>query len=493
MRARFVALVLAAVAAGVAAAVALAAPSSERASATAIAVIVKVPGQADVSAGTVSAPPTATETVAGYAFGESVLVAGGVARAQTGPGAAPHAVASGELNGISLLGGAVTLDRVVVRAEALASGDPTGNFSGSRLEGLTVLGTQVAPSANGRIELGEIGYAVALEQAVQHEDGDGPGYRGFVAALHVYLTSARAGLPAGSEIILGYAEAAVRGEPPAPGSPAAPEEAEEEAEEEATPEQGGSPGASAASGEREPDAPPPGAHGGPPAIVRHPPADVQPDITGEGFVFPVYGQSGFSDDFAAPRADTIWHHGNDVFAPLGAPVLAATDGTLFLVGWNRLGGHRLWLRDDQGNEYYYAHLSAYSPLAAAGARVQTGDVLGFVGASGAAGGVPHLHFEIHPRALLGLGYDGVINPYTYLLAWRARQDRDFRVTVPVAEAARPGAVLLDGNDISTASGLDPAAVERTLLGSPLSPSLGQLLLSSSPPGLVGAPAGFARS
>jgi hypothetical protein len=241
---------------------------------------------------------------------------------------------------------------------------------------------------------------------------------------------------------------------------------------------------------REPEPAPPGAVGGPPAIVRDPPESVRPDITGGGFAFPVYGTASFSDDFAAPRADTIWHHGNDIFAPLGAPVLAVTDGTLFLVGWNRLGGHRLWLRDDQGNEYYYAHLSAYSPLAVDGARVQSGDVLGFAGESGVAGGVPHLHFEIHPRALLGLGYDGVINPYTYLLAWQAQQDRDFSITIPVAEAPKPGAVLLEGNDISTASGLDPDAVVR-LFESPLLLGVEEAgLLTPSPPGLVGAPPGF---
>ena len=34
-----------------------------------------------------------------------------------------------------------------------------------------------------------------------------------------------------------------------------------------------------------------------------------------GYVFPVYGPSSFTNDFAASRADTGWHHGNDIFAP----------------------------------------------------------------------------------------------------------------------------------------------------------------------------------
>ncbi len=91
------------------------------------------------------------------------------------------------------------------------------------------------------------------------------------------------------------------------------------------------------------------------------------------------------DSFGAPRT-TTWHHGVDIFAPLGAPILAVADGTLFRVGWNDVGGNRLWLRDGAGNEFYYAHLSAYSPLAQEGAQVKAGDVIGFVGTTGDAAG-----------------------------------------------------------------------------------------------------------
>ena len=78
-------------------------------------------------------------------------------------------------------------------------------------------------------------------------------------------------------------------------------------------------------------------------------------------------------------------------------MLAVAGGTIFSVGWNDIGGNRLWLRDTKGNEFYYAHLSAFSTLAVNGAQVQAGDVIGFVGNTGdAAGTPPHLHFEIHP-------------------------------------------------------------------------------------------------
>jgi murein DD-endopeptidase MepM/ murein hydrolase activator NlpD len=138
-----------------------------------------------------------------------------------------------------------------------------------------------------------------------------------------------------------------------------------------------------------------------------------------GYVFPVAGKASFSDDFGVPRT-TTWHHGNDIFAVRGTPLVAVAAGTLFNVGWNDVGGNRLWLRDAAGNEYYYAHLAGFSPLAEEGARVNAGDVIGYVGDSGdAAGTPPHLHFEIHPPELQSQGYDGVVNPYPYLTAWKA--------------------------------------------------------------------------
>ena len=73
------------------------------------------------------------------------------------------------------------------------------------------------------------------------------------------------------------------------------------------------------------------------------PPDITPKLTAGGYVFPVYGPSSFGDTFKAPRGDVSggWHHGDDIFAPLGAPLLAVASGTVFSVGWNRIGGNRL--------------------------------------------------------------------------------------------------------------------------------------------------------
>jgi murein DD-endopeptidase MepM/ murein hydrolase activator NlpD len=188
-------------------------------------------------------------------------------------------------------------------------------------------------------------------------------------------------------------------------------------------------------------------------------------------VFPVYGPASFGDTFGAPRPNVSggWHHGEDIVAPLGTPLLAVADGTLFSIGWNDIGGWRLWLRDAQGNEFYYAHLSAYAPVAVDGTRIEAGAVLGFVGKSGdAEASIPHLHFEIHPVSLLALGYDGAVAPYPFLAAWRRADDVSFDTGrrygtpgTPVA-APRAGAVLLEASDISRASGLRRGAAAEAL-------------------------------
>src|SRR4029453_9516285 len=182
-------------------------------------------------------------------------------------------------------------------------------------------------SANQKIPLGDWGYAIALEQAVTDQNTSlRRGHRGFVVGLHVHLTADHGGLSAGTEIFIGYAEAAATAAkavvpPPSPPPSSSP------------PHHQGSP------------APPPAGAPSTPPPVQSPPSGVHPHLTAGGYVFPVYGPASFSDDFGAARADTGWHHGNDIFAPLGAPVLAVTDGTLFLVGWNTIGGNRVWLRD----------------------------------------------------------------------------------------------------------------------------------------------------
>ncbi len=150
------------------------------------------------------------------------------------------------------------------------------------------------------------------------------------------------------------------------------------------------------------------------------PLEVTPPLGQGAYVFPVVGVSGYGDSYGAFRGDVHgkWHHGDDIFAALGAPVVAVANGTINRVGWHKRGGWRLWVRDAAANQFYYAHLSGYAPRVFHTRHVRAGDVLGFVGNTGDAfASPPHLHFEVHPHQLLRLRYDGAVNPTTYLNSW----------------------------------------------------------------------------
>jgi Peptidase family M23 len=150
------------------------------------------------------------------------------------------------------------------------------------------------------------------------------------------------------------------------------------------------------------------------------PLTVTPPLGQGSYIFPVVGVSGYGDSYGAFRGDVHgkWHHGDDIFAALGTPVVAVANGTINRVGWHKVGGWRLWVRDAAANQFYYAHLSGYAPAVFHSRHVRAGDVLGFMGNTGDAfGGAPHLHFEVHPHQLLRLRYDGAVDPTTYLNSW----------------------------------------------------------------------------
>ena len=91
-----------------------------------------------------------------------------------------------------------------------------------------------------------------------------------------------------------------------------------------------------------------------------------------------------------------WHHGFDVIAGCGAPLVAARGGTVIVERFDgALDGHYVIIRGRKENQTYrYSHLPRESALDV-GDRVRTGDPIGVVGKSGNAASVGcHLHFEI---------------------------------------------------------------------------------------------------
>lgn len=445
----------------VAAGVALAAPRDPEARASAVLVRVTVPGAPPVASGEITAPPDAGLT-GPFLYpedGSIVRVGGSTLGVAAQPGASSSAQAVADGLAVALFGGEITADSIHVRAGAAAGvAGASADTSASTVGNLTVLGSAVAVLADARVQLADWGTMEVLATD-RGPEGEGVARADIaIVGLRVTLSVDHGGLPAGSQVEIGSVAAlADAGEvaetpttttvtpapkpkppPPRPRPPGAPQE----------------PGASVS--------------GAPPQLVKAAP-EVTARLTDGGYVFPVFGPASFGDTFGAPRptVDGGWHHGEDIVGPLGTPILAVADGAVFSVGWNELGGWKLWLRDGAGNEFYYAHLSAYSPLAVTGTRVRAGDVLGFMGDTGDATGAVHLHFEIHPAALLHLGYHGVVAPYPFLIAWRRAEDVSFaagRRYLGFGRGLAPpaGAVLLEIDDISRTSGLVPGSLERAV-------------------------------
>ncbi len=85
------------------------------------------------------------------------------------------------------------------------------------------------------------------------------------------------------------------------------------------------------------------------------------------------------------------HLGTDYDAPTGTPVQAVAGGRVVYSGWSGGAGNLVRIRHSGGYETYYMHLSRR--LVRAGQRVEQGQRIGQVGATGLATG-PHLDFRI---------------------------------------------------------------------------------------------------
>lgn len=87
------------------------------------------------------------------------------------------------------------------------------------------------------------------------------------------------------------------------------------------------------------------------------------------------------------------HQGVDYAAPRGTPVKALGAGKVTFKGWKGGYGNTLIIRHSGGIETQYAHLSRFASSLKVGQKVDQGEVVAFVGATGTATG-PHLDFRV---------------------------------------------------------------------------------------------------
>ena len=87
------------------------------------------------------------------------------------------------------------------------------------------------------------------------------------------------------------------------------------------------------------------------------------------------------------------HTGVDFGAPTGTRVKATGDATVKFAGRRGGYGNLVILQHSNGYETYYAHLSAFASGVRSGRAVGQGQVIAYVGSTGASSG-PHLHYEV---------------------------------------------------------------------------------------------------
>jgi murein DD-endopeptidase MepM/ murein hydrolase activator NlpD len=117
--------------------------------------------------------------------------------------------------------------------------------------------------------------------------------------------------------------------------------------------------------------------------------------------FPVAGLAYWNDDWHACRDGcTRFHEGLDIFAQSGTPLVSIADGFVSQKLVGDLSGTSIEITDDQGVQYFYAHLSAWAEPIQLGDLVDVGQVIGYMGNTGnAITTQPHLHLEVQPGGI----------------------------------------------------------------------------------------------
>lgn len=109
------------------------------------------------------------------------------------------------------------------------------------------------------------------------------------------------------------------------------------------------------------------------------------------------------------------HHGVDYAAPTGTPIYATANGRVEFVGNKGGYGKVVYLKHHNGYSTRYAHMSRFASGLRNGDKVEQGEIIGYVGATGWATG-PHLHYEFRvnsePHDPLSIKLASVAEPLT---------------------------------------------------------------------------------
>ncbi|WP_428740340.1 peptidoglycan DD-metalloendopeptidase family protein [Tenacibaculum sp.] len=128
-------------------------------------------------------------------------------------------------------------------------------------------------------------------------------------------------------------------------------------------------------------------------------------------LFPVQGKSkkDISSTYGKRRnplkkGKRMMHNGIDIKAPIGTPVIATADGIIAKAADQNKWGNLIVIEHSDGYQTWYAHLQKFNVTK--NQSVKKGDVIGYVGNTGASLGA-HLHYEVHYK-------EAQVNPINFI-------------------------------------------------------------------------------